>query len=73
MGINAQRLSSEDSHSNYLIAKCAVALGKLCIKFDSFDYAAEIPKVFERYKAKESYGYLFESIIKTLSTAIKEE
>lgn len=66
-------VAEEDSHRNYLIAKCAVALGKLCIKYRSFEYAAIIPKVFDQYKAKKSYGYYFENILKALSTAMNEK
>ena len=65
-------VASEDSHSNYLIAKCAVALGELCIRYHSFEYAGVISKVYDKYKAKKSYGYLFENILKTLASAMNE-
>lgn len=66
-------VAEEASHRNYLIAKCAVALGKLCIKYRLFEYAAIIPKVFDKYNAKKSYGYYVENILKDLSTAMNEE
>lgn len=69
----AMSVSADDSHNNYLIAKCAVALGKLCIRYHSFEYAAVIPKVYDKYKAKKSYGSYFEDIMKILSTAMHEE
>ena len=65
-------VAAEDSHRNYLIAKCSVALGKLCIKHQSFKHAVDISKVYEKYTAKKSYGYYFESILKDLSTAMNE-
>lgn len=61
-----------DSHSNYLIAKCSVALGELCIRYHSFEYASVISKVYDKYKAKKSYGYLFENILKTMASAMNE-
>lgn len=64
--------TAEDSHSNYLIAKCAFTLGKLCIRHHSFEYAGVISKVYDKYKAKKSYGYLFENILKTLASAMNE-
>lgn len=64
--------TAEDSHSNYLIAKCAVTLGKLCIRHHSFEYVGVISKVYDKYKAKKSYGYLFENILKSLASAMNE-
>ena len=63
---------AEDLHNNFLIAECADALGNLCIRYHSFEYAADIAKVYDRYKAKESYGYYFENILKALATAMNE-
>lgn len=65
-------VAAEDSHRNYLIAKCSVALGKLCIKYRSFEYAVDISNVYDKYKAKKSYGYYFENILKILSTVMNE-
>lgn len=65
-------VATEDSHRNYLIAKCSVALGKLCIKYQSFKHAVDISRVYDKYTAKKSYGYYFESILKDLSTSMNE-
>lgn len=66
-------VTAEDSHNSFLIAKCAVALGELCIRHHSFECAGVIPKVYDKYTAKKSYGSYFENILKTLSTAMHEE
>ena len=66
-------VSAEDYGRNYLIAKCAVALGKLSIKYHSYEYARDISEVFDKYKAKASYGYYFEGIITSLSTAMNDD
>ena len=66
-------VDADDLHRNYLIARCADALGKLCIKYHSFERAAIISKVYDKYKAKKSYGYYFENIIKNLTVSKNEE
>ncbi len=66
-------MSNTDQHRNYLIARCSVALGKLCIKYSSFENAATISEIYDKYPAKKQYGYYFDNILKALTSSIDEK
>lgn len=65
--------STTDTHTNYLIACCANALGSLCIKWHSYEASRVITKIYEKYPAKKSYGYMFESVMKKMLDALNRE
>lgn len=52
-----------DPHNDYLIACCAMALGKNAEKFDKKEEIDVIRQVYENYNSKEIYGYIFEKFI----------
>ncbi len=62
----ANYCDSNDQHKNYLIAKCAKALGKLAIKYKRLDDIIFLLDIYENYGAKSSYGWIFESYVKLL-------
>lgn len=66
-------MTKTDQHRNYLIACCSVALGKLCIKYSSFESAGTISEVYDKYPAKKQYGYCFDNILKTLASSMDEK
>lgn len=66
-------MTKTDQNRNYLIARCAVALGKLCIKYSLFENAGIISKIYDKYPAKKQYGYYFDYILKTLMSSIDEK
>lgn len=59
-------LTSKTSSTNYIIATCASALGKLAIRYGRLEDAQLILEVYEKYEAKSSYGYMMEPIVKRL-------
>lgn len=62
-------MTESDQHKNYLIAVCAFALGKLCIKYSSFENVDTIAKIYDKYPAKMQYGYYFDNILKELASS----
>lgn len=66
-------MAETDQHMNYLIAHCAVALGKLCINYSSFEKASVIFDIFDKYPAKKQYGYYFENIRRVLTSSIDKK
>lgn len=66
-------MDNTDQHRNYLIARCSVALGKLCIKYSSFENVAAISEIYDKYPAKRQYGSYFENILKSLTSSIDEK
>lgn len=63
--------SPDDTHTNYLIARCAIALGKLAIKYKEYEKARVLIDIYNAYPAKESYGYMFEDITKKLLSGLR--
>lgn len=63
--------SPDDTRTNYLIARCAIALGKLAIKYRDYEKARILIDVYDTYPAKESYGYMFEDVMKKLLRALR--
>lgn len=55
-----------EQHNNYLLATCAKAMGNLMLKYNCFEDLDFILDVYKNYEAKSSYGYLLESVIKSL-------
>jgi hypothetical protein len=53
-------------HDSSLVATCAKALGKLAVKYKRLDDIVFVLDVYENYKAKSSYGWMFDSIVKAL-------
>ena len=62
-------MTESDQHKNYLIAVCAFSLGKLCIKYSSFENVDTIAKIYDKYPAKMQYGYYFDNILKELTSS----
>ncbi|MBQ9369884.1 MAG: toll/interleukin-1 receptor domain-containing protein [Clostridia bacterium] len=63
------KVRGKDTHSNYLIASCAYALGKLAIKFDKLEDVAFVADIYESYDAKPSYGWMFTPVLEALKKA----
>ena len=59
-------LNAEDLHGTYLMACCAVALGKLALRFDCPQAADQVSAVYETCLAKSKYGYLVSSVLEEL-------
>lgn len=57
---------SKNQSTDYLVATCVSALGKLAVKFGKLEDVKIILEVYDNYEAKASYGYMFEPIVKRL-------
>lgn len=65
LSVLTNNITREETDRNYLTACCAVALGKLCIKYH-YDSLRIIAETYENYPGKNSYGYMFKDIIRDL-------
>lgn len=56
-------IEDADKHNDYLIACCALALGKNATKFEKNEEFDLIREVYQNYGSKDNYGYIFEKFI----------
>lgn len=56
-------VAESDLQNDYLIARCALALGTNALKFDKPEEIELIRSVYENYNSKETYGYMFDKFI----------
>ena len=61
--IELSAIEESDAHNDYLIACCAMALGKNAEKYNKPEEVDVIRSVYENYNSKETYGYIFEKFI----------
>lgn len=61
--IELSSVEESDAHNDYLIACCAMALGKNAEKYEKAEEIETIRTVYENYNSKETYGYIFEKFI----------
>lgn len=61
--IELSSVEESDAHNDYLIACCAMALGKNAEKYNKPEEVAVIRTVYENYNSKDIYGYIFEKFI----------
>lgn len=64
--------NTDGQHDNYLIATCSRALGTLAIKYKRLDDVIFVLDIYEKYEAKKSYGWMFDSIVKVLKKTHSE-
>lgn len=63
---NLSITSRKTKNSKYIIGACANALGKLAIKYNRLEDAQLILKIYEKYDAQSSWGYMMESIVEKI-------
>jgi len=56
-------VEESDRHNDYMIACCALSLGKNAVKYEKPEEIELIRAVYENYGAKDDYGYIFEKFI----------
>ena len=56
-------VEESDRHNDYMIACCALSLGKNAVKYEKPEEIELIRSVYENYGAKDDYGYIFEKFI----------
>lgn len=61
--IRLSTVENSDNHNDYLIACCALSLGKNAIKYEKYEELDLIRNVYVNYGAKDDYGYIFEKFI----------
>lgn len=61
--VKLSSVEESDAHNDYLIACCALALGKNAQKYEKEAEIDLIRQVYENFASKDSYGYIFEKFI----------
>lgn len=61
--VNLSSVAESDNHNDYLIACCALSLGKNATKYEKPEELDLIRSVYENFGSKDSYGYIFEKFI----------